>query len=809
MRSIVLAAAVGALLMAAVSAQARPDASPPKPPPPAGPQAPLKADRDGDKVFDDLEARLAGLPDDAPVAVIVRTALPAKAERLRSLADRVGAFRVARAFASLNGLAATVTKRQALALARLPDVVHIEENSTVRAANDTAQASFGVAQARVDAGVDGDGDGDPEAYSATDLVAAVVDTGIDASHLDLDEGKVLAFEDLVNGRAEPYDDNGHGTHVAATIAGEGDALADRRYRGVAPGAGLVGIKVLDASGNGTLADVAAAIDWVILNKDVYGIEAVNLSLAAAGCSDGTDTASLAVNRAHEAGLVVVVAAGNAGPGTCTIGSPGAAAGALTVGAMADLGERGFRQAWFSSRGPTADGRVKPDVSAPGVAVTSAAAGTGGGYRALNGTSMATPFVTGVALLLREAAPGLSPGDVKDVLAATAVDWGAAGPDPEYGHGRLDVHAALGAATGANLGSPPPVPAHVVFEGSLDAAGDAAEYPLEVADPSFPVAATLVIPGVSRGSASSPDFDLRLFDPAGREVAVALTSSRQEDLGLQSPASGTYRLRVESYAGAGAFVVDVSAGLADGEGDTTPPAAPGGLVAAAGDRSVGLDWNDNADSDLAGYRVERRDPAGAWIQLAETQASAYADAGLANGTAYAYRVTAFDTSGNESAPSAEAAATPHAPILTSYRPTSFVVVAGRRSAGSLGSLYTSNGVRLDVASKKVGAAHVAELEVRTTVAAPDRAAASLAIDFDGHATGASTVLTVAVLDWSSGTWQVVGGPWTGATSDRVVTWSAAPAAGYLSPSGEIRLQVRGTRPTSFTARTDWVRFTLGR
>ena len=105
--------------------------------------------------------------------------------------------------------------------------------------------------------------------------------------------------------------------------------------------------------------------------------------------------SQAIQRAVNAGIVVAVAAGNAGPGTCTVGTPGAAPAALTVGAMTDLGPGGFYLASFSSRGPTADGRIKPDVVAPGVSVTSAAANTTSGYSIYSGTSMATPFVAGV------------------------------------------------------------------------------------------------------------------------------------------------------------------------------------------------------------------------------------------------------------------------------------------------------------------------------------------------------------------------------------------------------------------------------
>jgi serine protease AprX len=508
--------------------------------------------------------------------VIVTLSLPASLEQLKALMERVGEFAPTHRFSIIDGFSARLSKAQVEALARLPLVVHVEEDSVVYALNNTAQESFGVTKARADApGLDGDGDGNPASYSAADLVAAVIDTGIDPNHLDLDGGKVLAFRDYVNGRTTSYDDNGHGTHVAGTIAGTGEARADRLYKGVAPGAALVAVKVLNSSGSGSMSNVTAAIDWVVQNRGVYGIEAINLSLGASGCSNGTDATSAAVNRAADAGIVVGVAAGNSGPGLCTIWSPGAATKAITVGAMADLGVSGFKQAYFSSRGYTADGRIKPDISAPGVTVTSADAGTTNGYVDYSGTSMATPFVVGVSLLMRDANPALTPQQVKDTIMATAVDWGrggdsktpgSSGADVDYGAGRLDAYAALQAA-GAPLGSPPPVPAHVRYEGTLSGTGAQVDYQLNVTNTQFPIGATLIIPSISGGSASSPDFDLYLYGPSGGQVAAADTARRQDELGYKPTATGTYTLRVKSYSGSGGFFVDVSAGLG---ADATAP-----------------------------------------------------------------------------------------------------------------------------------------------------------------------------------------------------------------------------------------------
>jgi serine protease AprX len=530
------------------------------------PSSAIKADRDGDKLFQDLEQRLAGKSPTDRLSVIVMLDSAASAERVRGLERAVGTFQGTRRFSIIDGFAATMSKRQIEALAHEEGVKHIEENSTARALNDTAQQSFGVTKARIDApNLDGDADGNAATYSKNDLVAAVIDTGIDTGHLDLDEGKVLAFKDFVNGRTTAYDDDGHGTHVSATLAGDGDARPDHLYKGVAPAAALVGVKVLNGRGSGTEAAVIAGIDWVAQNKATYGIEAINLSLGIAGCSDGTDGTSTAVDNAQAAGLVVAVAAGNEGPGTCTIGSPAAARKAITVGNMADFGPNGFYQDYQSSRGPTADGRVKPDVSSPGVSITSAQAGTTNGYIAFSGTSMATPFTAGVALLMLDQSPALTPQQVKDEIVGTAIDWarggdnktaGSVGPDIDYGTGRLDAYAALQSA-GAPLNDPPVAATHELEEGTLSGTGAQIDYPLEITNTTFPIAATMIIPAVSGATSTNPDFDIYLLDSHGAELARGYTYLRQEQLGYKPTVTGTYTLRVKSYNGSGAYFVDVS------------------------------------------------------------------------------------------------------------------------------------------------------------------------------------------------------------------------------------------------------------
>jgi hypothetical protein len=283
--------------------------------------------------------------------------------------------------------------------------------------------------------------GAPEAWAAgydgTGATVAVLDTGIDASHPDL-AGKVRASENFVGG-PDVTDGHGHGTHVAATITGSG-AAAGGRYQGVAPGAELLVGKVLSDAGTGTNSQAIAGMQWAVQQ----GADVVNLSLGGC-CTDGTDPMSQAVNTlTAESGTLFVVAAGNNGArGSQTINTPGAADAALTVAAV----DKQDGLAGFSSRGPRpGDFGRKPDIAAPGVAITAARAdGTEPGpvvddaYTTISGTSMATPHVAGAAAILAQQHPDWAAGRLKDTLMSTAADAGHGGY--EQGAGRLDVARA--------------------------------------------------------------------------------------------------------------------------------------------------------------------------------------------------------------------------------------------------------------------------------------------------------------------------------------------------------------------------------
>jgi serine protease AprX len=279
---------------------------------------------------------------------------------------------------------------------------------------------------------------------------AVIDSGLEVGP-EFDD-RIAAFYDFTrDGRpAWPRDDYGHGTHVAGLIAGDGN-LSGQRYRGVAPRARLIVLKVLDQNGAGYTSDVIDAIEFVTKNKSKLGVDVINLSLGHPILEPAaTDPLVQAVEAAVRAGIVVVAAAGNHGvspatgePGYAGILSPGNAPSAITVGSARsfDTNMRGDdRVATYSSRGPTwYDGLVKPDLVAPGHGLVAAAARSSAlysnnpslrvdeSYLRLSGTSMATAVVSGtVALILetsRNTSPSgtpLTPNAVKAILQFTAL-----------------------------------------------------------------------------------------------------------------------------------------------------------------------------------------------------------------------------------------------------------------------------------------------------------------------------------------------------------------------------------------------------
>nr|WP_121704292.1 S8 family serine peptidase [Streptomyces sp. E5N298] len=280
-------------------------------------------------------------------------------------------------------------------------------------------------------------------YEGQGVKVAVLDTGADARHPDL-AGRIAEAQDF-SGSGNTGDHFGHGTHVAAIVGGSGTASGGTR-RGVAPKANLLIGKVLGDDGYGSESGIIDGMEWA---AEAHA-KVVNMSLGADGYADGTDPMSQAVNSlTASTGTLFVVAAGNTGPGETTLGTPGAADAALTVGAV----DRDDSLAPFSSRGPRyGDGAVKPDVTAPGVGIVAARAeGTTLGdpvdddYVSLSGTSMATPHVAGAAALLAQQHPDWNAQQLKDALISTASTVPGTGVTGQGG-GRVDLATATGPVT---------------------------------------------------------------------------------------------------------------------------------------------------------------------------------------------------------------------------------------------------------------------------------------------------------------------------------------------------------------------------
>ena len=339
----------------------------------------------------------------------------------------------------INALTARVPVAALEGLSRNPFVLSISTDAVVfaeqAASGDSLRGTLGLSTGN---------------QTGNRVGVAVIDSGLEPGPEFGD--RIAGFYDFTQGgiAAPPTDDYGHGTHVAGLIAGSGDLSSGKRYRGVAPKARLIALKVLNHNGAGNTSDVISAIEFVTANKDQLAVDVINLSLGHPIYEPAaTDPLVQAVEAAVRAGIVVVASGGNYGvssvtglPGYAGILSPGNALSAITVGSVKTFetnARADDRVASYSSRGPTwYDGRAKPDLVAPGHGLVAAAAKSsrlyidnpairiGDSYLRLSGTSMAAGVVSGTVALILEAnrtafptAP-LKPNAVKGILQYTSL-----------------------------------------------------------------------------------------------------------------------------------------------------------------------------------------------------------------------------------------------------------------------------------------------------------------------------------------------------------------------------------------------------
>lgn len=311
--------------------------------------------------------------------------------------------------------------------------------------------------------------------NGTGILVAVLDTGVDPEALGLGGGKVVHREDfsspptdascIDNGKLDPF---GHGTHVSSIIAGAIDSR-NTAIQGVAPGASIVDLRVLNCAGSGEFSGIDSALQWILDHRADYPVKVVNMSLGASGGQrDGLDPTSILINRLVAQGIFVAVAAGNGYAAANNLFMPGTSEFATTV-ASATVNKYGKFLAQYSSHGPTSDGRAGIDITAPGsgirAALTTAKSSFNNYETTMSGTSMATPYVAGIAALLLQQNPTAAPsgtlcdvdvscpaGVVKESMtngvqdAMQTSDWFAPGVDPDSGSGIVSASASLNGTT---------------------------------------------------------------------------------------------------------------------------------------------------------------------------------------------------------------------------------------------------------------------------------------------------------------------------------------------------------------------------
>ena len=422
-----------------------------------------------------VDSALHGIKDTVVKIIVQKQRTPRSTSLTPEQTVANAGGRVTRDLAIIDGFAATVPADAIGELADHPDVRAISLDRVMRpqASEPTPSPIKSVYRKAVKADQLNNA-----GYTGAGITVALIDTGV-ANVPDL-AGRILPVTNDLDGTTAPClnltgestcaDSYGHGTFVAGIIAGNG-AASGGAYKGAAPDANILSVKIAGRSGAADVSAVLSAIQWVVSFKDRYGIKVLNISLGTDSTqSYRVDPLNYAVEKAWRSGIVVVVSASNRGPGAGTISKPGDDPFVITVGAVDDRGTNGNGDDSlpnFSSRGPTAaDGLAKPDIVAPGAHVVSLRAPGSeidtrfpnyidGSYRKASGTSFSTGVVSGAVTMMLQANPLASPDRIKYALMSTARP--TASTDPmAVGNGIMDAaSAALSAPPGvANVGLTP-------------------------------------------------------------------------------------------------------------------------------------------------------------------------------------------------------------------------------------------------------------------------------------------------------------------------------------------------------------------
>lgn len=304
---------------------------------------------------------------------------------------------IVKSYPFISAFGAQVNVHDVRDLERLPFVKAVAAHTTVTVCGDGLPALSAAPLIR-------------ENKSGANVCAAVIDTGV-RPHLDLmmPYMRVVRFEDFVGGRAQPYDDNGHGTAVAGILMGNG-LVSGGLNKGSAPAAELIALKAMNKKGEGSAFHILEAMQWIYENKDKYNIRVACMSFGTEPL-ESNDPLVLGAEALWRRGVTVVASAGNSGPADNTVTSPGICPEIITVGAVGEADGRIYVPD-FSSRGRPG-GEVKPELVAPGVDIS--CCGVAEHYISLSGTSMAAPAVAGYCADILSVHPDYTPDKVKEIL----------------------------------------------------------------------------------------------------------------------------------------------------------------------------------------------------------------------------------------------------------------------------------------------------------------------------------------------------------------------------------------------------------